>query len=92
MDAEKISSALAAFATQHKTILTFVANRQTQLLEIGATVGVVQHYKANGYDTSILNPKGLTEFRVKLGTRGHPADYSRVSCERGSVTCEFTAI
>ena len=89
MDAEKISSALADFAVQHKTILAFVANRQTQLLEIGATVAVVQHYKANGYETAILNPNGISEFKVKLGTRGHPADYSRVLCRRGSVTCEI---
>lgn len=89
MDAEKISAAIKEFAVQHKTALEFIANRQTQLLEIGATVGVVQHYKASGYETTVVNPKGATEFKVKLGTRGHPADYSRVFCKRGSVTCEI---
>jgi len=89
MDAAKVSAAIAQFATQHHTTLTFVANRQTQLLEIGANVAVVQHYRAHGYGTSILNPKGSTEFTVKLSTRGHPAAYSRVLCKRGSVSCEI---
>jgi hypothetical protein len=89
MDAEKVSSAIKEFAVEHRTALDFIANRQTQLLEIGATVGVVQHYKANGYETTIVNPKGVTEFKVKLGTRGHPADYSRVFCKRGAATCEI---
>ena len=52
-------------------------------------VGVVQHYRAFGYDTSIWNPAGTHEFRVKLSTRGHPADYSHVVCERGATVCEL---
>jgi hypothetical protein len=52
-------------------------------------VGVVQHYRAYGYNTSIQNPAGTQEFRVKLSTRGHPADYSHVVCERGTTICEL---
>ena len=58
-------------------------------LSIGAMVGVVQHYRACGYNTSIQNPAGAYEFRVKLSTRGHPADYSHVVCERGTTVCEL---
>lgn len=89
MDAAKISAAIAAFIGQHRTALTDLGNRQTQLLEIGANVAVVQHYRAKGYVTTIQNPPGVSEFKVKLGTRGHPADYSRVLCRRGSVSCEI---
>lgn len=52
-------------------------------------VGVVQHYRAFGYEISIQNPTGTQEFRVKLSTRGHPADYSHVVCERGTSVCEL---
>lgn len=52
-------------------------------------VGVVQHYRAYGYNTSIQNPAGSQEFRVKLSTRGHPADYSHVVCERGTTVYEL---
>jgi len=89
MDAAKVSAAISEFARQHRTVLTDLGNRQTQLLEIGATVAVVQHYRANGYLTTIQNPSGVSEFKVKLGTRGHPADYSRVLCSKGTVSCEI---
>lgn len=52
-------------------------------------VGVVQHYRAFGYNTIIQNPTGTQEFRVKLSTRGHPADYSHVVCERGASVFEL---
>ena len=89
MNAVSISDAIRLFARQHRTALDFLNARQTQLLEIGAMVGVVQHYRAYGYNTSIQNPTGAHEFRVKLSTRGHPADYSHVVCERGTTVCEL---
>lgn len=89
MDAAKVSAAISDFARQHRTVLIDLGNRQTQLLEIGAMVAVVQHYRANGYTTSIMNPSGVSEFKVKLGTRGHPADYSRVLCSKGAISCEI---
>jgi hypothetical protein len=89
MNANSVSNAIKLFARQHRTALDFLNARQTQLLEIGAIVGVVQHYRAYGYNTSIRNPGGTQEFRVKLSTRGHPADYSHVVCERGTTVCEL---
>lgn len=89
MNANSISNAIRLFAKEHRTALDFLNGRQTQLLEIGAMVGVVQHYRAHGYSTSIQNPTGAQEFRVKLSTRGHPADYSHVVCQRGTTTCEL---
>jgi hypothetical protein len=89
MDAAKISAAIARFAKDHRTTLTDIGNRQTQLLEIGSAVAVVQHYRANGYNTTIQNPAGSSEFKVKLSTRGHPANYSRVLCERGNLAFEI---
>jgi len=89
MNANKISSAIRQFARQHRTALDFLNARQTQLLEVGAMVGVIQHYRAYGYKTTIQNPTGTQEFRVKLSTRGHPADYSHVVCERGAILFEL---
>jgi hypothetical protein len=89
MNADNVSNAIRLFVRQHRTALDFLNARQTQLLEIGAMVGVVQHYRAYGYNTSIQNPAGTGEFRVKLSTRGHPADYSHVVCERGTTVCEL---
>lgn len=89
MNADSLSAAISQFAKQHRTTLDFLNGRQTQLLEIGAMVGVVQHYSANGYTTTIRNPVGAAEFRVKLSTKGHPADYSHVVCERGTAVCEL---
>jgi hypothetical protein len=89
MNADSVSNAIRLFARQHRTALDFLNVRQTQLLEIGAMVGVVQRYRAHGYNPSIQNPAGAQEFRVKLSTRGHPADYSHVVCERGTIVCEL---
>lgn len=89
MDAEKVSRAIQQFAREHRTALDFLNARQPQLLEMGAMVGVVQHYRASGYSTSIQNPAGTQVFRVKLSTQGHPADYSHVVCERGTTVCEL---
>lgn len=89
MDAVSVSNAIKTFARQHRVTLDDIGNRQTQLLEIGANVAVVQHYRAHGYTTTIHNPNGSSEFKVKLSTRGHPADYSRVHCQRGNISCEI---
>lgn len=89
MNADQISNAIRQFARHHRTALDFLNARQTQLLEVGAMVGVVQHYRAFGYETSIQNPSGTQEFRVKLSTRGHPADYSHVVCARGTSVFEL---
>jgi hypothetical protein len=91
MNANSISDAIRLFAREHRVALDFINGRQTQLLEVGAFVGVVQHYRACGYNTTVRNPQGSNEFRVKLSTRGHPADYSHVVCERENVVCELHA-
>jgi hypothetical protein len=49
---------------------------------LAAIVGVIQHYRAAGFATSVQNPGDGRTFKVKLGTRGHPSDYSFVICEK----------
>jgi hypothetical protein len=82
MNTQAISQAVRRFVQRHNTTLQSLANRQTQLLEIASTVGVVQHYQVAGYNVQIRNPTGVSGFRVKVSTRGHPCDYSRVICDR----------
>jgi hypothetical protein len=89
MNVEAVRAAISKFLRRHRATLSEVAHRQSQLLELGATVGVVQHYKAAGYGTIVLNPNKDGSFRVKLGTRGHPCDYSRVICTKGNESCEI---
>lgn len=83
MKVEEVNRFIKTFVSRNKLKLDYLGGRQTQLLELSVSVGVVQHYKAIGYTISIINPGKKDVFRVKLGTRGHPSDYSRVLCSKG---------
>lgn len=89
MEVKKVEREIRAFIRRHEATLTRLAGRQSQLLELAATVGVAEHYKAAGFSVEIHNPKSKRGFVVKSGTRGHPADYSRIHCSRNDVAVEL---
>ena len=89
MKVSEVKQAIGRFIRDHQTAFVWLGSRQTQLLELGATVGVIQHYKSAGFTTKVVNPVGAKGFTVKLGTRGHPCDYSRVVCSKDNRTFEI---
>lgn len=89
MDVIQINKFVARFVRRNKLKLEYLGGRQTQLLELSVTVGVVQHYKVIGYDINVVNPGKNNIFRVKLGTRGHPSGYSRILCSKGEEAIEI---
>jgi hypothetical protein len=89
MNERALTKALEAFARRHRTTFETLGNRQTQLLELAAFAGVIQHYRSVGFRTHAVNPGAGSIFKVKLSTRGHPSDYSFVQCERDGEVVEI---
>lgn len=89
MNLDAITEALDRFVAAHRLTFANLGNRQSQILELAATVGVTQHYIAKGFAISVSNPHGSATFIVKTGTRGHPSAYSSITCTRGSDTVEI---
>jgi hypothetical protein len=88
MDVSAITEALKDFCGTHKTAFSDISQRQSQLLELAAIVGIQEHYRSNGYVTTIIGTVDGT-FVVKTGTRGHPARYSRIRVEKDGVAAEL---
>jgi len=88
MDVAAVKAALTTFARSHKLAFGHLAGRQSQILELGAFVGTVQHFTAAGFSLAFHSTAG-GPFRLKTGTRGHPSDYSRVVCSRGELLYEL---
>lgn len=83
MNVEAIEKSIQGFIKKHKSSLYAVGLTQSKALELGATVGVSEHYRSNGYDVEIENPKSNpSSFVVKTSTRGHPWNFSRIHLER----------
>lgn len=81
MNLEALAKSLEAFVIRHRVTMERLGRRQSQILELGATIGVSQHYSASGFKVTVKNPSSGV-FVIKNGTRGHPCDYSRILCEK----------
>ncbi|MCZ0936863.1 MAG: hypothetical protein OXJ54_17010 [Gemmatimonadetes bacterium] len=90
MDTAAIRDALVKFARRHKTELDRLGSRKSQLLEIGSLAVCAEHYRL--FDYEVL-PKNLKRgsFRVKLGSRGYPWNFSWFECVRDSEIVELHA-
>lgn len=90
MDTTAIRDALVEFAKRHKTELDRLGSRKSQLLEIGSLAMCAEHYRIADYD---VLPRNLQRgsFRVKLGSRGYPWNFSWFECERGGERIELHA-
>lgn len=91
MDVDAVAKTILAFTRRHSQVLTTLGSRQSQVLELAALVGVGQHYMAGGYRVTVENPRRGSDFVVKAGTRGHPADYSRLRCTKDRDEVELHA-
>jgi hypothetical protein len=89
MDIDAVSEALDAFVAIHRVTFERLGNRQAQILELAAVVGVTQHYASVGFAITVVNPIGGHAFVVKTGTRGHPSAYSSVRCIREADVVEL---
>ena len=89
MDVEKVRNAIRRFARRHRQAFSEIPKRQSAMLELGAIVGVAEHYRSNGFDVDFRNPKGRNEFVIKTSTRGKPWNYSSVVLKRGKIESEL---
>lgn len=87
MNVAAVKAAVTDFARSHQVAFSRLAGRQSQILELGAFVGTAQHFRAANFSLSFYSPN--RRFRLKTGTRGHPSDYSRVTCSRDDVVYEL---
>ncbi len=88
MDVEGIRAALRRFIRQHRASFEQLSGQETQLLEIGALVLAAEHYKRHGYDVRLENLQA-NRFRVKLGSRGKPFNFSWYLVTRGEEKFEI---
>lgn len=88
MDTSTVRDALIAFAKGYKTELHRLNLSKSQLLEIGSLAMCAEHYRLAGYEVSPNNlQKGA--FRVKLGSRGYPWNFSWFECARDGEMVEL---
>lgn len=75
MDVKALERDLAKFIERHRVEFQAIYTRQSQLLELGAFMVAIEHYRRYGYGVTPRSPVEGT-LRVKLGSRGHPWNYS----------------
>lgn len=89
MNVMEIENSVNSFIKKHKSSFYMAGMAQTKALELGAAVGVSEHYKSNGYQLTIQNPqKDPDHFIVKTSTKGYPWNFSKIILEKGNVVCE----
>lgn len=90
MDFDAVSRNLTRYISNHRTQLQQVPVIQSQLLELGALVTSVEHYRAQGYS---VVPSNLRDgnFRLKRSSGGKPWNFSWFVATRGSLSVEIHA-
>jgi hypothetical protein len=86
MDLAAIHRELTGFVTRHGATLRQIGTHQFQVLEIGALILVVEHYRKQGYLPRPQNLEGAGIFRVKQAARGNPRRYSWYALEKNGAT------
>jgi len=82
LNAAAIRDALRGFIGRHKAEFDRLSNRRSQLLEVGSLAVCAEHYRLAGYEVRAANLQNGV-FRVKLGSRGYPWNFSWFDCARG---------
>lgn len=89
MDVDAVVGAVKKFLKKHKQTTYNLSSNQSKALELAVTVGVAEHYRSNGYEITVVNPKKNPEvFVVKTSTRGHPWNFSHLVLERNGAVYE----
>lgn len=88
MDTAVVRDALVKFAKRYSTELHRLSSRKSQLLEIGSLAVCAEHYRLAGYNVIATNLQ-RGSFKVKLGSRGYPWNFSWFECERREKTFEI---
>lgn len=83
MDDTRIRQSLRQFIRRHRTNFQYLPTIQSQLLELGALVITVEHYRLAGYGVA---PTNLIQgrFKVKRSSAGYPWRFSWFTIERGA--------
>ena len=84
MDVDAVHKAIRRFLEKNRQTFSAIDSNQSKALELAAAVGIAEHYRSNGYEISIVNPKSRPrEFVVKTSTRGYPWNFSHIRLQRG---------
>jgi hypothetical protein len=86
MDVDAIRRELTSFVARHGATLREIGARQFQVLEIGALVLVVEHYRKQGYLPHPQNLETNGDFHVKQVAPGNPRRYSWYALEKNGST------
>lgn len=74
---------------EHKITLYNLSQNQSKAMEFASAIGVAEHYKSKGYSVNIINPSKIRIFKVKVGARGYPWNFSRIIIERNTNVFEI---
>lgn len=88
MDFDAVSRALTRYIGDHHTQLQQVPVIQSQLLELGALVVSVEHYRVHGYSVAPANLRN-GDFRLKRTSGGKPWNFSWFVATRDSLSIEI---
>lgn len=89
MDISSVQKSIKTFLEKHKQTFYTISSNQSKALELAVTVGVSEHYRSNGYEITVVNPKkSRRTFVVKTSTRGHPWNFSHLRFERKGILYE----
>jgi hypothetical protein len=73
MDVDAIRRELTSVVARHGATLREIGARQFQVLEIGALVLVVEHYRKQGY---IAHPQNLRPMATSTSSKSHRATHA----------------
>jgi hypothetical protein len=88
MDFDAVSRNMIRYISSHHTQLQQVPVIQSQLLELGALVTSVEHYRLQGYSVAPANLRN-GDFRLKRSSGGKPWNFSWFVATRGSRSVEI---
>jgi len=89
MDTSVVLRSIRTFAARHRSTLEAIPKRQSGLLELGAFVGIQEHYRSSGFSVRIQNPRPGGPLKVKTSTKGHPWNYTRVLVSSATASAEL---
>lgn len=83
MNISAVQASINTFLRRHRQSFANISSNQSKALELALIVGVTAHYKSNGYNVAVVNPRRTASvFRIKTSTRGDPWNFSHIRLEQ----------
>jgi hypothetical protein len=88
VDINNVVIGLRSFISQYHTQFLRLSRTESQLLEIGALMLGVEHYRRQGFEVNVQNKVG-NRFKLKVSAKGKPFNFSWYSASKSDVNVEI---